>query len=1351
MKKLLKIAVLLCLCLLLAGVGLGVPEARATDQVASGDISANNIRWILWSDGELVFTVPYDTGSASIPAMSSGSTSEWLAYKAQIKTVTITHYENTNITSIGSYAFADCSNLTGVDIPEGTVTSISSYAFQNCPSLATLTLTDNITSVASTAFYGTTDVRVYVPTAKGNAAKAVSSAHDYYLTGDDSFALRCNSSFVVTLKSYTGTAASVTIPDHVDYLDANAFEDNTTITSVTIPASVTGMGSYVFAGCTNLATVTIANGLTTINDRAFDGCASLSSINIPGSVTAINSYAFNNCSSLATLTLTDNITSVASTAFYGTTDVRVYVPTVNGSAAQAVSNACNYYFGNDTAFGMRYANGRVELRAYTDESPTVTVPTYVEYICSNAFANNEDITSVTVPAQVTGMDSSVFANCVNLTTATLNAALTSIPDAAFEYCASLTTVSIPATVTAIGGYAFYGCESLPAITFPNAVTEIGYSAFSDCGSLASVSLPDSVTSVGGGAFDYDTKVYVPTARGNAAQALSDVHNYYVGNDNSFALRYNMYDYENELYRVELWEYTGSAASVVIPSHVDYIYSGVFYDDESITSVTIPSSVTSMGNYVFEDCDNLATVTLSEGLTAIPEETFMDCLSLTAINIPASVESIGENAFSNCSDIEITLPAAMPSLGSNALPDSGLRVLVGCVTAAKDWAVANGYTADLGDSPISGKQYRLVHRPATDLAVAPTCLETGLTEGSHCADCAFVLVAQETVAALGHDWAAATYVWNEAHTQVTATRVCNRDHGHVETETANATSEITTPATCLVMGKTTYTSAAFANTAFVVQVDTLTDVPALGHDWDEPVYLWNGDYSKVTASHVCKRDGSHVETETADATGEITTPATCLVMGRTTYTSAAFANAAFAVQAETVQDVPALGHSWAAASYVWNDAHTQVTATRVCNRDHGHVETEIANAASKITTPATCTEMGQTTYTSNAFSNAAFVIQIETLTDVPALGHSWAGATYVWNDAHTSVTATRVCVRDGSHMQSEQVNAASQITTPATCTEMGETTYTSEAFTNAAFTAQTVTLTDVPALGHDWGATIYTWNGDHAMVSAARTCQNDPSHRETETAAATAQITTPATCTEMGETTYTSAAFTNAAFVVQTVTVTDVPALGHAWGQASYEWLNSYTQLRATCVCTRDASHVETETVSVTAQITTPATCTVAGRTTYTSAAFEIADFSVQTTTKDDIPALGHTWATVSSVAADSEDGVRGGIACSVCNAVRVANRTVSARKILRVPQMMRTIDDEAFYGIAAEQAVIPAGTTALGSKAFANCDSLLLVVIPSTVITIADDAFENSDVAVICPDGGPAAIWCDSHHIPHNP
>jgi hypothetical protein len=45
--------------------------------------------------------------------------------------------------------------------------------------------------------------------------------------------------------------------------------------------------------------------------------------------------------------------------------------------------------------------------------------------------------------------------------------------------------------------------------------------------------------------------------------------------------------------------------------------------------------------------------------------------------------------------------------------------------------------------------KIAHTPVTDAAVAATCTETGLTEGSHCSVCDTVLVAQEVVPVIDH--------------------------------------------------------------------------------------------------------------------------------------------------------------------------------------------------------------------------------------------------------------------------------------------------------------------------------------------------------------------------------------------------------------------------------------------------------------------------------------------------------------------------------------------------------------------------------------------------------------------------
>ena len=46
---------------------------------------------------------------------------------------------------------------------------------------------------------------------------------------------------------------------------------------------------------------------------------------------------------------------------------------------------------------------------------------------------------------------------------------------------------------------------------------------------------------------------------------------------------------------------------------------------------------------------------------------------------------------------------------------------------------------------------VAHTPVTDAYVAPTCTETGLTEGSHCAVCNAMIVEQEIIPARGHEY------------------------------------------------------------------------------------------------------------------------------------------------------------------------------------------------------------------------------------------------------------------------------------------------------------------------------------------------------------------------------------------------------------------------------------------------------------------------------------------------------------------------------------------------------------------------------------------------------------------------
>ena len=129
------------------------------------------------------------------------------------------------------------------------------------------------------------------------------------------------------------------------------------------------------------------------------------------------------------------------------------------------------------------------------------------------------------------------------------------------------------------------------------------------------------------------------------------------------------------------------------------------------------------------------------------------------------------------------------------------------------------------------------------------------------------------------------------------------------------------------------------------------------------------------------------------------------------------------------------------------------------------------------------------------------------------------------------------------------------------------------------------MENIPATGHSWGTPTYTWSSDNNSVTAKRVCANNSSHVETETANTTSQVTTAATCTAKGKTTYT-ATFTNSAFATQTKTVENIAALGHNWGKwevttpATVDQPGVETRTCSSCGATETRSY-NAETVTVT--------------------------------------------------------------------------------------------------------------------------------------------------------------------------
>ena len=231
------------------------------------------------------------------------------------------------------------------------------------------------------------------------------------------------------------------------------------------------------------------------------------------------------------------------------------------------------------------------------------------------------------------------------------------------------------------------------------------------------------------------------------------------------------------------------------------------------------------------------------------------------------------------------------------------------------------------------------------------------------------------------------------------------------------------------------------------------VAMTNHDYGAADYSWSADKSTCTASRICQKDKTHIETETATATSVITKRPTCTTAGERTY-KAEFKNAAFATQTQT-EALAKKGHKYAAPTYSWSADKSTCTASRVCQNDKTHVETETATATSVITKQPTCTTAGERTYNAE-FKNEAFATQTQTEA-VAKKGHKYAAPTYSWSADKSTCTASRVCQKDKTHIETEKATVTSAVTTQPTYEKTGVRTYTA-AFKNAAFSTQTQTET-----------------------------------------------------------------------------------------------------------------------------------------------------------------------------------------------------------------------------------------------------------------------------------------------------
>lgn len=546
------------------------------------------------------------------------------------------------LTSIGEGAFANCSSIVKLDLPNN-VTSIGDYAFaaltesgitklkngetpdesETVPSLFSTLAVDKaskLSHIGDYAFYGCskTETARFGTTMRdfnylafyGSGIREIDFYDGGLLKGIDG-AVYSDSGEKLFYFPIKGDE-SYEMPQTVTEIAPHAFYRNEGIKKITVSSVLAKVGDYAFYGCASLTEANFASSsLVSVGDYAFYDCAALTRADFPATLTATGASAFENCGSLKNVNFNgDKLKEIKTKTFYRCGELeRAFVP----ADVKEIGDYAYAYCGslNRLTFGRGSKLEVIGDYAFYG-SPKITttlIPGGTQRIGAYAFASENgksqfeldtetNLTNLNEIGDYAFMNTSIssFTIAENVKNVIPSAGQTSVNKLGkyvFKNCTNLKQAYFTPTseYVSISEGLFYGCASLGRIRFTNKIKEISDYAFYNCSSLKSVSDWQKVEKIGSEAF----------------------------------------------------------------------YGCVSLENNGGEERVLPRELVSLGERAFYNCKSLEIVNVSKGLVNIPEEAFSHCEKLETISYDAdgALTTIGENAFSYCTSLKTaTLPVKL---------------------------------------------------------------------------------------------------------------------------------------------------------------------------------------------------------------------------------------------------------------------------------------------------------------------------------------------------------------------------------------------------------------------------------------------------------------------------------------------------------------------------------------------------------------------------------------------------------------------------------------------------------------------------------------------------------------------